>query len=1048
MKNIKYIVFSALISLSFLVNAQMSAEFTYLQSDYHKGIELYEKTQYGAAIKYFENIIESELPSTSVLRTNSEYYDAICAVQLFHDDAEEKLYNFINKHPEHANIKYIYFQLGKFQYSKKQLRKTIKTFRKVDVYDLNEDEKIEYYFKYAYSNFKLENIAEAKEQFFRILNKDSKYKAPTNYYYSHIAYSEGNYQTALKGFLSLQNNETFKSVIPYYITHIYYLQENYEELLKVAPNLYDISTPKRKPEIARLIGEAYYRTGKYSKALPFLKKYHDEVNLRAKPSEEYQLAFTHFQLKQYDKAIELFKNISSGADSLAQYSNYHLAKAYLKTGNKKFALTAFKYAYKIDINPEITENALYNFAKLSYELSYNPYNQAIIAFQKYIKDYPESPKREEIMEYLSKMFLSTRNYDMALESIEEINNRSLELNKAYQRILYLKAIELFNSTKYDQSIPYFTKAISNSYTNKITAKSKYWKAEALYRTNKFQESIKLYNSFLTSAGAYSLDFYSKAYYNIGYAYFKQQKFDKALENYRLFLANKHKASEKFVNDAHQRTADCYYINKKLAKAIEHYDISIEMDVANTDYALYKKADALGGLMQYNSKTSTLNRLIREHPGSRYKGNAKYELASTFFQSINSYEEALKHYIDIIENYPKDRTYVKKAMLDIGLVYNNLGKKNEAISSLKQVSEYYKGSKESKDALRLLQDIYIELGQANEFLIYVEQLGVEVAVSEQDSILYYNAENIYMNGDCAKAKPQFESYLSQFETGAFLVDANYYLADCYFKSSEFEKALKHFEKVMELPVSGFTEDAITKSAYIYFDKKNNYSKALENYKRLLEVAEYKSNIKKAKLGILKCEFLLNNYANVFNAADEVLNMENPEKANRTLAFMLKAKSALKLGYDSLAKEMYNNVVFSTNSEASAEARYNLALIAYNGKEYDKAESYIFDIIEQEPSYKYWMAKAFILSADIFIETGNTHQAKATLQSIVENYKGDQALIDEAKAKLDAIIKAEEEAKEKEGEKESVDIKFNEEDLQLFEYDLEGGEEEIIEEEIDL
>jgi hypothetical protein len=41
------------------------------------------------------------------------------------------------------------------------------------------------------------------------------------------------------------------------------------------------------------------------------------------------------------------------------------------------------------------------------------------------------------------------------------------------------------------------------------------------------------------------------------------------------------------------------------------------------------------------------------------------------------------------------------------------------------------------------------------------------------------------------------------------------------------------------------------------------------------------------------------------------------------------------------------------------------------------------------------------ADDYYQLGNVLQAKATLESIVANYKGDDTLLEEAKAKLDEI-----------------------------------------------
>jgi len=82
----------------------------------------------------------------SNMRINAEYYNAICAVELFNNNAEILLLDFINEHAESTHIKYIYFQLGKFQFRKKAYRRSIKSFEEVDIYDLSETDREEVFF--------------------------------------------------------------------------------------------------------------------------------------------------------------------------------------------------------------------------------------------------------------------------------------------------------------------------------------------------------------------------------------------------------------------------------------------------------------------------------------------------------------------------------------------------------------------------------------------------------------------------------------------------------------------------------------------------------------------------------------------------------------------------------------------------------------------------------------------------------------------------------------------------------------------------------------
>src|SRR5690348_6274073 len=77
---------------------------------YNKGVTLFESTQYGAAQKVFKDFLAS--PSgrgvggeRDRFRIDAEYYIAISAMELFQDDAEALLMEFVGKYPEDPKAK-------------------------------------------------------------------------------------------------------------------------------------------------------------------------------------------------------------------------------------------------------------------------------------------------------------------------------------------------------------------------------------------------------------------------------------------------------------------------------------------------------------------------------------------------------------------------------------------------------------------------------------------------------------------------------------------------------------------------------------------------------------------------------------------------------------------------------------------------------------------------------------------------------------------------------------------------------------------------------
>ncbi|GAI19741.1 unnamed protein product, partial [marine sediment metagenome] len=276
------------------------------------------------AQKCFQKVVNYYGDAYCDIKTDAEYYSALCAIEMFNKDADYLITKFIAEHPESPKVKFANFQMGKSQYRKKRYKKAIIWLEKVDTYNLSNEQLAEYYFKLGYSYFIRKDYEKAGKAFYEIKNADTKYSAPASYYYSHIAYINKNYQTALEGFQKLTENENFAPVVPYYIAQIYYFQKKYEKIIDYLPPLLDSATTKRKPEIARIIGVAYYYTSKYKEAVPYLEIYKNKSKFYTR-EDSYQLAYAYYRTQNYEKADTAFQKVTGKNDSLAQNAYYHLA---------------------------------------------------------------------------------------------------------------------------------------------------------------------------------------------------------------------------------------------------------------------------------------------------------------------------------------------------------------------------------------------------------------------------------------------------------------------------------------------------------------------------------------------------------------------------------------------------------------------------------------------------------------------------------------------------------------------------------------------------
>ncbi len=984
------------------INAQKTSIYDEPQASYRLGLELFSKEKYSAAQDQFDRVVNSISDSESELKGNAEYYRAICALELENDNAEYLISNFISTYPTSSRIERSYFQLGRLQFRNRDYRNALESFTKVSRSALSKNERTEYNFKKGFCFLQKNEPENAKNLFSSVKDSKGEYAKAATYYYAHILYTEGKYDDALTEFNKLAGDRAYRKDIPYYIIHINYYKGDYDEILKSGPELYRTSDSKRKPGIARLIGDSYYRAGDYNQALDYLENYKRGTRHGLSREDNYQIGLTYYNNQRYDDAIHHFQSVIKEMDSLSQNAYYHLGDCYLKTDKKKYAHNAFLSAYKLDYDQKIKEDALFNHAKLSMEVAHDPYNESIKSLEQYITEYPNSDRIEEAYNLLVELFLSTRNYKAALESIEKIKNRNENLNKAYQKICYYRAIELFNNGDFNNAIELFKNATNNNYDREIAADANFWIGESFYRLKNYWGARKYYGDFLNASGTKNSSLRIRAYYNLGYTHYKRKDYNKAVESFKKFVRNPGGEDAKLVNDAYLRLGDCYFINKQYKTAIDYYNESLRLNQSDLDYALYKKAMAYGALGEFKSKVNALERIVNHHRGSPYTDKALYEIGITEL-ILNDNRRALVFFDKLVKEHPNSNL-ATRSLLKTGLIYYNNDQYAEAVKALKKVVNNYPNTPESREALASLKNIYIDMNNVDEYFSYTENMpDAMVNTSEQDSITYIAAENQYMRNDCAAALPSFRKYIEKFPYGAFLLNVHYYKADCEMRRDSLEDALEDYAYVVGQPRSTYTENAYLNASRIS-ERLAMYEEAYGYFKGLETNAENNTNINFALEGQMNNAFRTDNYQGAIEAARKLLRNNKVTNEQINEAHYVLAKSYFAQNNYNEAKSEFEITSKLSKNEKGAEAKYFQAYIEYENGNYTTAENLIFELADSFSSYDYWMAKSFILLADVYIKLDNVFQAKQTLQSIIDNYQGDD-LREIAQMKLDELIEAE-------------------------------------------
>jgi len=980
------------------LRAQKTAYYVDPDQIYKQGIELYDKKQYASAQRMFLEFYQKS--SSTLLKSDAYFYAAACGIELVNRDSEWMMKRFVEMYPASTKVNLAWFFLGKSNYRKKKYPETIEYFNLVDQYGLDKEQLQEMRFKRGYSYLMTTNNEKAKSDFAEIKDIDNKYAAPANYYYSHIAYEEKAYESALSGFNRLVNDETFGGAVPYYITQIYFIQGKYDKVTQEAPRLLkDTAHVKKAPEINRMIGESYFKLNKYEEALPWLKK-------SAIPNAQgnYAIGYCYYKTNDWANAAKSFELATETNDTIAQNAWYHLADCQIKLGDKLKAKNAFYSAFQIGHDKTIAEDALFSFAKLSYELDFNPYNDAVKSFSRYLREFPTSKRTDQVYGYLINVYSTTRNYDQAIKSIESLSSIDILLKPTYQKLVYFNGVEFFNNNDLTSAETQFRKSIRLNADPRINALNQYWLAEISYLRRDYSTAIDAWKKFQLMEGAVQLQEYDLSNYALGYAYFQRKENDdytNANLSFRKFLLSKNNYDESKLVDATIRAADCYFMNRDFVQASEYYRDAISRKKLDVDYALYQKALCDGLQKKFDEKIAELIKLEGTYPQSNYASSAVNEIAETYFSNLLDLDNSIIYYEKILNNY-KSSSYVNRAYSQLGNIY--YAKKNDD-KALEYYDKYVSTnlhSDEAQDILENIKKIYESKGDVSGMKTYFEKIGKPLSENELEKKLYLVASDaMYNQKNLEMAQPKWEDYITQFPSGRYLTEARFQVAECYYQKGQFDKCIPHYTYVASLDRTVYHEVALAKASYLYY-KEHKFSEALPLFQKLESLAEVPSNQSAARLGVMRCAFYQNQFEVALEACKKVLSSEKLSPQQMTETKYIYAKSLYETNRLDDAMNEFKNMVKTSNNVSGAEAWFLIAKIQFSKQDYKEVEKSIKKLIGYEYTNDEWNTKGMLLLADTYVAKGESNDAEIILNTIIEG-EAEEPYLTEAKKKLEELKK---------------------------------------------
>lgn len=902
--------------------------------------------------------------------------------------AQTDLKNYLSTYPYTTYADEVRMMQGVLYVEKEKYKQADKAFSKVNPKYLSRQGEPMFYFYEGYSHVQQKQYKAAIACMARLKSKQNPYTMQAKYYAGYCYYCTQDYPHAMAEFLAVEQTGAFRKIAPYYIVQIYYAQHQYDKVYERAENLLtQYPDNEYNDELHRMLGELYYRDSAYVKAVEHLNAYRTLRQAKKQDlvrNDMYLLGMANYKTGNYQEAIDNLRQVKQKQDSISENTCLHLGHSYLRLGDLEKAKLSYSAAMQFRLNDRLREEAMYNYVQITY-LQGSALGESITAFQDFLREYPNTAYSNKVYALMADMYMTSKNYKAALESLSAIRSPNAKLLQTMQYLRYQMGADAFLQGNMPMAIKYLTEVINHdTQASAYKTDAYYLRAEAEYRSNRYEDCLADLQQYEAQPNIAASKNRQLATYLKGYTYFNMDRLQEAEQTFQGYLAVVN-ADDATYTDVLNRIGDCQFNNRRFAQACDTYMQVAKSGKAGADYALYQCGYAQGLQHKYADKIQSMQVLVSDYPRSDYAGDALYEMARAQLQ-LEHNNDAIDAYTRLLGQYPNS-TKAPKASLELGMTYRNIKQYDNAIQAFKTTIEKYAGGEEAYAALDGLEQVYVETNNVGEYLAYTKgltKMNISSATRE-DSLVYVTGELQYIMGNYAEAAAGLTTYIARFcPSGRYCTKAHYYAASSYYQLKQYEQAIDQYSTLADIPGNPYMEEACMRVAELSYDKRE-YRTALYYFRRMDEVASSTTMHTTAQLGILRCSHYLNDKAMVIDVATRLLDQANLQDDIRREALYCRAKAYLQDNQYGLAVVDLTPLAKEVRTANGAEAKYLLADCYFHLGAIDLAEQEIMSFTQMQTSQQYWLARSLVLLSDINVQRGDLFQAKQYLLALQTNYQ---------------------------------------------------------------
>lgn len=817
------------------------------------------------------------------------------------------------------------------------------------------------------------------------LRDNRHFNLAADYYLAYIDYVKGDYKAAYDGFASVSSRITGanpEGIEPeYYMVQMDYARGRFDDVIKAGNTLIQRHPiAELLPEMERIVGLSYFKTGNYSEAARLLERYLSHDDISPSPDAIYALGVIDYDNGRLQQASEKFSRLTDLGNELAQSTCLYLGQIALTENDATGAAIYFEKASKMNWDPDVTEAALFNYLAARTHGGNIPFSSSIPLLSDFLSQYPSSKYAPQVEKYLATAYYNEKDYARALESIRRIPRPNAEDLEVKQKILYELGMEAMANNRPAKAREYLAEAAGISGDPAVRAQAGLWLGDACYALGRYGDAQEAYQTYLRSDPCG--DNTTLARYNLGYALLMQDKYDAAGEAFAGALKADPMLPEKMQFDALIRLADTQYYTGKYQIAEKNYTTAIENNSPDADYAWFRRAVMIGLAGDNDRKISELSAMSSKFPGSKWLPNALLEKGQTF-AALGNTDKAVGAFEELRKSH-NNSGEARKGMLSLAISYMKEGEERKGETTYREIISTWPTSEEAVMANDDLRRYYSSHGGLQEYAAFLKGVpnAPQIDPSEMEKLAFEGAETAFSENGANLTL--LEQYIADYPNGRYLSRALLDIASGKYETDKPDDALSALNRLLEARSnSPEAADALLLKGEILERKGISFRREAAEVYRRLEQQGGNDYLAEAFAGIMRT---------TDNDEERVKYARLVKNSGRLSADMVEeaefyeASALLESADKDSAISMLSSLASNPKSLSGAKAAVTLGQYYLDNNRPDEAEKILSGFTDAGSPHEYWLARGFIALADVYHTRGKDYLAVEYLRSLQDNYPG--------------------------------------------------------------